>query len=475
MIFELQRGPLAYYILTGTIEHTGYHLRVYAEEGDGDRPKLVPAVLTGGFSVKCFQAWADLTLKGLYATNVDQGNVMDDKNIVKISGKYIRVVIDDCHLHGDRQSFVRLDADSQRVFITNSILSYCVLNGRGIDNRSNLVDTLVVENCTFYNLISKVHRDEGGKYINYLKFNHNTFYNIGEEFMGIGEVVTFLFTNNLVVNAGFLGRASTTTDPDYIFDLMDTLSTPEIKHLTQTIEFRSNNFYMDPAIVDLWGNLKDTTLVAVDFTDSLGYTLIDTTDIIHDPVTFTKVPSLDTTLNIIRVVWEEYGGEEDYQPPFDNGDVGKFGEEGFGTCPFDFSYPTTTQSYRYADGNFPLGDLNWFPELKELWDAGGTVAAGHADRTVPAEFSLAQNYPNPFNPATAIRYELSHASGVRLMVYNLLGQEVARLVDTNQEAGSYKVMWDGKDARGNLVGSGVYLYRIETDNFVQIRKMVLLK
>ena len=74
---------------------------------------------------------------------------------------------------------------------------------------------------------------------------------------------------------------------------------------------------------------------------------------------------------------------------------------------------------------------------------------------------LYQNFPNPFNPATEIRYDLAEDSDVQLVVFNLLGQEVVGLVRAQQQAGSYVVTWNGRDASGREVPSGIYFYRIE--------------
>jgi M6 family metalloprotease-like protein len=96
----------------------------------------------------------------------------------------------------------------------------------------------------------------------------------------------------------------------------------------------------------------------------------------------------------------------------------------------------------------------------------------------PVQFSLAQNYPNPFNPETDIRYQISDGSSPThtvLKVYNILGQEVKTLVDKAQEPGNYVVTWNGKDHSGNEVSSGVYFYRIEAGDFIQTKRMVLLK
>jgi len=89
---------------------------------------------------------------------------------------------------------------------------------------------------------------------------------------------------------------------------------------------------------------------------------------------------------------------------------------------------------------------------------------------LPTEYSLSKAYPNPFNPTTTIEYTLSQSGEVSLIIYNLLGQEVTRLVDVNQKAGYYRVTWDASN-----MTSGVYLYRLQAGEFVQTRKMVLLK
>ena len=88
----------------------------------------------------------------------------------------------------------------------------------------------------------------------------------------------------------------------------------------------------------------------------------------------------------------------------------------------------------------------------------------------PLSFSLSQNYPNPFNPTTKINYELPMTNYVNLSVYNLLGQEVITLVDEKQNAGYYQVQWDA-----SRFASGVYYYRIEAGEFVDVKKMILLR
>ncbi|MCZ6774902.1 MAG: T9SS type A sorting domain-containing protein, partial [Ignavibacteria bacterium] len=88
----------------------------------------------------------------------------------------------------------------------------------------------------------------------------------------------------------------------------------------------------------------------------------------------------------------------------------------------------------------------------------------------PATFRLEQNYPNPFNPSTTIRYQLPKDVYVTLKVYNLLGQEVATLVNEEKGAGSYHVEFDGEG-----LASGMYLYRIQAGDFVDTKRLLLLK
>lgn len=85
-------------------------------------------------------------------------------------------------------------------------------------------------------------------------------------------------------------------------------------------------------------------------------------------------------------------------------------------------------------------------------------------------FELSQNRPNPFNPRTEIGFALPSASSVRLTVYNILGQQVSTIVDTYVEAGEHSFTWDGSG-----MASGVYLYRLQAGEFIETRKMVLMK
>ena len=94
---------------------------------------------------------------------------------------------------------------------------------------------------------------------------------------------------------------------------------------------------------------------------------------------------------------------------------------------------------------------------------------------LPHSYALHQNFPNPFNPVTSLRYDLPEQSFVTLTIYDLIGREIAQLVNTTQEAGFRSVQWDATDSFGKPVSAGIYLYKITTGEFVQSKKMVLVK
>ena len=93
----------------------------------------------------------------------------------------------------------------------------------------------------------------------------------------------------------------------------------------------------------------------------------------------------------------------------------------------------------------------------------------------PIAYSLAANYPNPFNPETTITYSIELAGLTQLSIYNVLGQEIRNLVYESKQPGIYTARWDGTDMFGNTVSGGIYLYRLKVNDFVETKKMLLMK
>jgi hypothetical protein len=111
------------------------------------------------------------------------------------------------------------------------------------------------------------------------------------------------------------------------------------------------------------------------------------------------------------------------------------------------------------------GNAVWRRPVAEMMTSARSDA-----NTGPVDFELLQNYPNPFNPTTTVEFDLPRTSRVSIMVYDLLGREVARLVDGMKESGRHRLTFNGKD-----LATGVYLLRMQADSYVETRKIVLLR
>ena len=97
------------------------------------------------------------------------------------------------------------------------------------------------------------------------------------------------------------------------------------------------------------------------------------------------------------------------------------------------------------------------------------------ENLIPIQYALHQNYPNPFNPITTISYDLPEHSYVTIIIYDMMGREITRLVDQNQNSGFKSVLWNATDKYGREVSAGLYLYKIQTGEYIDTKKMILLK
>jgi hypothetical protein len=126
----------------------------------------------------------------------------------------------------------------------------------------------------------------------------------------------------------------------------------------------------------------------------------------------------------------------------------------------------TTWSTTTANNSLPSTNLTSGTHYEFCW----LVGIQHEQNTVPTVYSLSQNYPNPFNPETQIKYALPKAGQVKIVVYDLLGAEIATLVNENKPAGNYNVTFNGSN-----LASGVYFYKITSGQFTDVKKMLLIK
>ena len=229
-------------------------------------------------------------------------------------------------------------------------------------------------------------------------------------------------------------------------------------------------------------NLSDT-LVTVEAHDNLGSLATQNLSInIHArpplPIQLASFTAVVTGGNRARLDWITIS------------ELGNYGFEvqksvdqtsGYQSIPNVFipGHGTTLEPQHYSFTDSAVGSGSWWYRLKQI-DLGGTftysdgvrvqILAGVKEEEIPTVFSLSQNYPNPWNPSTTIRYGLPNNSPVELTLYNVLGQKVVQLVDQQQQRGYHEILLDG-----NGLASGTYFYRLQAGNFVQMKKLLLLR
>jgi hypothetical protein len=123
------------------------------------------------------------------------------------------------------------------------------------------------------------------------------------------------------------------------------------------------------------------------------------------------------------------------------------------------------------------GNISWYTGLfnnsadgAKIYKMTAPIGIGQVYGEVPEAFSLSQNYPNPFNPMTKIKFSIQKSSNVNITVFDVLGKHITTLVNEKLNAGTYETEWNANNMPG-----GVYFYRLETDDFSETKKMVLVK
>ncbi|MCB0748735.1 MAG: T9SS type A sorting domain-containing protein, partial [Ignavibacteriae bacterium] len=230
--------------------------------------------------------------------------------------------------------------------------------------------------------------------------------------------------------------------------------------------------------------LGEEVIAFIDSVDELGKKVFTKMNVDYstmyfvDPDFIVPATNLDTLLLFVHAKWHN---SEDYNWSYKP-------EAGFRQTwplPENLAY-NNSELQTAAMGNFPLGDLNWYPDLLDSWEAQKYKEWEHINHwlnygeplvdidvtkyDVITEFRLEQNYPNPFNPSTEISFSLPERSFVSIKVYDILGKEITQLVNEEKSAGAYSVICDA-----SKFATGIYFYTISAGKFIQTKKMTLIK
>ena len=507
-VLVLERGgvyPVSAQLIVDT------ELTLKADAGDGPLPVVVRLAKEDGtyadplFSVSASMALQNIKFTGAQATAPTSNRLITASKIPKL------------HLDGVVVTRYRqvMWPDPDSLIVENCLFTANINTAGGwgfiVGGQRKTLDYVLIQNnttvnCTFGPWMGI----QWGSYLNAeaqipeIIFDHNTIYNVSGAH---GPTTAFYrteeiqFTNNLYINGTYrpleffsdkyLDFPENTLHPDSVDtdgtvsylgpDGLWVISVQMTDSAGTVMTMTNNNISWTSNVLDAWA-AKDLDKPYV--ISNNGWMAIADKDStktwFEEEVTFTNAPdvpmfAVEAIAHNIDIAtaaamgttpyagWDWWDGNHD--PVFDHIDS----EE------LDMSYNTDAKSYKAAWGGLPLGDLNWFPDKKAIWEANEPTGVENISNAQLATFELSQNHPNPFNLETRINFSLLQAGNVRLTVYNTLGQKVNTLVDDHKTAGEYSVRWDGTNSSGQELSSGMYFYKLEMGSQELSKKMFLMK
>jgi hypothetical protein len=497
-VYVLRRGGL--YFANAFTQNTGYALRIKAENIAGPKPVINAfRSAAGTYPAQIFQVDTMIWLQNLSMNAWDEGGenfAIYQTRILNVNRIGSTVYIDSCTLNGGTGTIMQTSVAAQYVEVKNSTFANAgnvrannLGNGRAIDFRNVSIDSARIENCSFFNINDRVFRHFGAGQVplRNLTINHNTIFNELAEHgcVGLGKVDgVFRITNNLFVDNFIFGNDSTATERLGEFGDTDERGPSGAYRMTfvgtmkdtvtaTTYAIRNNYYSVSPSLQGFYnsrnnrydagvGNLIPLTWY---INGKLGADSVNAFTKVPSPIVFTAAPP--TAVSMAQ--W--------FYLPIDSGGSGKIKQNAtfkpeydwmrvttaYLTDTLDFTYQTSSPAYTGADQGQPVGDLRW-------WKLTPVSVEGPSGQNIPETFNLAQNYPNPFNPTTTIRFDLPQGGDVLLKVFNIIGQEVATLLNGRMNAGSHEVVFDA-----SRLTSGAYVYRLSSGSNVASQRMLLIK
>ena len=512
-VYVLQRGAL--YLSNAVFTNTGnWTLRLKANDSTTTKKPVVMLYPTGTGNTpwnppgSLFSLGGSLEMKNLEVTgyyelvDTNRWNLQGVLITVPATVSGVKITIDSCIFSNSNGNHVRTDGVPSVVRITNNVFANMGYLGRSnlgagkaIDLRNVSCDSLIMVNNTFVNWLDRIvrHYPASGATstgaIEYFLFDHNTLVN-GTSYHGLlslGSLGKRVFiTNNLLFDPFIMGNDSDVSRQaefipsgeldkfgrarmNWIFSYPNPNIAWKVSNNYYVISDSGQAFYNQFASQGVTGEGSPLTW---HINGRLGADSVNA----FTKVTLAlgKIPA--TMTQLARWYRADNGGKKGKNTPGawiygQATDPNDFDRKGYAWLrdSLNCSYSTSSAVYTAGTGSYPVGDLNWFPTKKSAWLLSPPSAVETID-AVPTTFSLSQNYPNPFNPSTTFEFSISKSSHVVLEVFNILGQSVATLVDEAMIPGTYRM-----DFNASALSSGVYLYRLKAGDFVQTKRMVLMK
>jgi len=458
------------------------------------------------------RAGGAITLKNILLSAANTHNYAMFEFLNNTAGDSI--IIDNCVLT-DHDNAIKVTAAAQKVSVTNCIFINGIryrfnVNGGMPIRIDGACPDILLENNTSVNM-SRELGNGGDFFTSNLKEIHYTYVNMQ---INAHEIhwLNALQANNIFYNWSWRGKKPTTNGYEAYFTTWDYYYTVAARLNEISLYHGRNLFYLDPKILDYFNSTDSVSQCSV-FNQNVDSTILADNNFKIgknfgqiDP-RFTSPPN-----NVDSMIAWNKGWWSTPQPTtaplwnvqrvitFDASDLPVL----HWPPQFNLSYSNDTLLTAGTDG-LPLGDLNWFPtqkatylanratyiaalqdsvanasyvyvpgNIESFWIPPGPTSVNSINSTIPKQYSLSDNYPNPFNPSTTIEFGLPEKANVTLSVFNVLGQKVLE-VGTDYAAGNHSYIFDA-----SKLSSGVYIYSIKATaasgkNFIQSKKMMLLK
>jgi hypothetical protein len=510
-VYALYRDSL--YLIDATISVNG-NINIMGASGTDVPPVIAPAILPDNSSPVVFigltKKGSQASFKNIYFLNIrpDQNNPnLSTNNAIQAFADSIKVTTDSCYFDAIGNSALISTGAWSKFFVSdcvfrNSQNPAAWFFGSALLDEQPDVDSVVMVNNSFFYQSSYAYVITG--YNSYFKFEHNTIFltmtNPLNIFMG-----TNVFIKNNIFFATEAPACDSTEMANYYYENYPLVSgiisldtavsglNPPGNNKTRIAAVDNNSYFWPKFLTDFYTAYNDT----VKRTETVGTKTVPailypsvwmnsfTQGLFNDPTGYPGLsaknnvntdPGFNATVQsqfnsalayIIRItvpnsatnaMWQFMPPSGVLYPPT-------------WPLPENLSYSNTTLQTAGTDG-LPLGDLNWYPSQHKQYLTDVKLDKGSQ---IPTTFSLSNAYPNPFNPSTNIQFGIAKSENVKLVVYNILGQKITTLVNSQMKAGNYTVTWNGKNDFGAQVVSGVYFYRLESQSFSVTKKMILLK
>jgi hypothetical protein len=508
-VYVLERGGV--WFMNDKIENIGWPLKIKASDGNGPRPVIYNVVnKSGSITGDMIQGNGDVMLENLTITGLADydPNAYNEQGfagiVIVMESPGFNLILDGCVIVNSGSALLRTKAATEKVSIKNCIFGNygqmpkkSTTNGRVIDLRDVSIDSLIMVNNTMVNGYDRVvrHASSTGA-INNVVFDHNTIINNAGSFgvIGLGLVGEKVqISNNIFYDAMAFGADTNRyRQPDFKemdefyteADKSDKLKMTWIYHQKQenpeveTEWVIANNYWdvsenlqaafdnikakWNPGLEGIGRHMSDYIAGKISNPDKA---------FVKDKFNFSNAPADMSGM----VTWH-------HKPISEGGAGGKDVGEGYveydkKTAVFyadtmDCSYQNTIDAYRGAKGGFPVGDLNWFPEIKKVWMESDTliVTGVQSLGLNNSSFNLNQNYPNPFSNSTTIAFTLNASSNVQLSVVDIMGQTIKMLVDVKLNEGEHSIIFDASD-----LNSGIYFYSLKSGGKTITKRMIVAK